>query len=235
MNTTICPLAGPRGNGGNQERSSMSNQQGAFSTLPPENRIDINFISGNEGGQYLHGYVPKRDGEPIATSGVTIATGVDLGVRNTYDLARLGLDDDTIKELTPYLGLKGDKAASFLQAHPLTITAEQADALDSGAINSIVDQLQRLYDTDSSVDFWTLPANTQTAVADLAYQYGPNLASSTPIFWSEIIVQDWQMAADELNDFHDPYGPRRMAEGALMQDDIDQHLLCPAPSPELFS
>ncbi len=41
--------------------------------------IDWDFISSLEGDQRLAGYVPAAD---VSESGVTIATGVDLGQRN---------------------------------------------------------------------------------------------------------------------------------------------------------
>lgn len=195
--------------------------------LSPDNRINSQFIADNEGGQYLQGYVPNRGGQPIGSSGVTIATGVDLGGRTDDSLRDMGIDDALVAQLHPYLGLKGDQAAGYLQQHPLEITADQASQLDNAAINAIAGRLQQLYDDDSAIDFWTLPENTQTAIADLAYQYGPNLPSATPIFWSEITQGQWQMAVGELYDFHDPYGPRRAAEGALIQSDIDHHLLPP--------
>ncbi len=86
--------------------------------------IDWTFISQHEGGQKLEGYWPGRN------SGVTVATGVDLGQRNMIDLNRLNLTPDLKKKLEPYLGIKGDPARRLLAERPLKITKMDADQLD---------------------------------------------------------------------------------------------------------
>jgi hypothetical protein len=53
----------------------------------PEN-IDFAFLSGLEGGCKTTGYVPASS---VSQSGVTIATGFDLGQRTEADLTRLGV------------------------------------------------------------------------------------------------------------------------------------------------
>src|SRR5215216_283993 len=77
-------------------------------TLPAE--VDWDFIDERE-GVHTTGYVPNGSNRrPDANSGVTIATGFDLGRRSVDDLRRLGLDDDLVALLTPYLGLRGQAA-----------------------------------------------------------------------------------------------------------------------------
>ncbi|CAN99524.1 hypothetical protein predicted by Glimmer/Critica [Sorangium cellulosum So ce56] len=51
-------------------------------------------------------------------SGVTIATGFDLGARGLGDLRTLGLPDVLIGKLTPYLGNKTVTAKLYLDRHP---------------------------------------------------------------------------------------------------------------------
>ena len=53
----------------------------------PEN-IDYNFLSDLEGGSKTTGYVPAA---AVSKSGVTIATGFDLGQRDENDLKSLKL------------------------------------------------------------------------------------------------------------------------------------------------
>lgn len=66
-------------------------------------KIDFSFISQLEGGQKLDGYVPAAT---KSKSGVTIATGFDLGARNEGDLRKLLFSPSLIVKIKPYLGLK---------------------------------------------------------------------------------------------------------------------------------
>ncbi|TWQ48304.1 pesticin C-terminus-like muramidase, partial [Xanthomonas vasicola] len=60
----------------------------------------------------------------------------------------------------------------------------------------------------------------QTAIASVAYQYGPGLATATPNFWTQVTTGHWQDAVTNLNDFGDAYDTRRDREAALIQQDI---------------
>jgi hypothetical protein len=66
-------------------------------------KIDYDFISKLEGGRQTTGYVPDTN---TSQSGVTIATGFDLGQRNENDLIALNLPQSLIDKLKPYLGKK---------------------------------------------------------------------------------------------------------------------------------
>ena len=66
----------------------------------PEN-IDYSFLSAREGGCKTTGYVPMSS---KSSSGVTVATGFDLGARSEADLNRLGLTAGLVAKLKPYLG-----------------------------------------------------------------------------------------------------------------------------------
>ena len=89
--------------------------------------IKWDFISDLEGGQRLRGYVPAA---AVSKSGVTIATGVDLGQRSEAEIDAMAIPDGLKVKLKPYAGLKKLAAVEFLAAHPLTITKDEADALD---------------------------------------------------------------------------------------------------------
>ena len=78
-------------------------------------KIDFGFISRGEGGQQLYGYASAAG---TGKTGVTIATGFDLGAREEKDLIALKLDDDLVQRFTPYLGLQGADAEAFLAKNP---------------------------------------------------------------------------------------------------------------------
>lgn len=73
--------------------------------------IDYGFLSAREGGRKLDGYVPHSR---VSKSGVTIATGFDLGQRRRSELVALGLPHRLIEQLEPYLGVKRRDATTLL-------------------------------------------------------------------------------------------------------------------------
>lgn len=64
--------------------------------------------------------------------------------------------------------------------------------------------------------FKDLPAQAQTVIASVSYQYG-TLSTKAPKFWAEVIVQDWEAAIKILNKFGDKYPTRRKKEAALLK------------------
>ncbi len=110
-------------------------------------KIDWKFIAAREGAEVLVGYVPMKNGKVFGASGVTIATGFDLGQRNESDLKRLKLSDELFKKLKPYLLKKKDDAVKFLKDNPLTITKEQAKEIDVAVKKLEVPTLRTRYDT----------------------------------------------------------------------------------------
>src|SRR6056300_1160432 len=96
--------------------------------------IDWDFIGVKEGKRILSGYVPKTKN---MKSGVTIATGFDLGQRNLSDLA--GLPQDIIDILTPYLGIKGANAAEI--ASDLNVSDSQAKIIDEFSHGEVLNDL----------------------------------------------------------------------------------------------
>ena len=72
----------------------------------------------------LSSYVPL-------SSGVTIATGVDLGQQNESGLRRLRVSEAIINKLKPYLGLRGSSAKAKLATDPLVLSYQEGLALNS--------------------------------------------------------------------------------------------------------
>jgi GH24 family phage-related lysozyme (muramidase) len=180
------------------------------------NNIDFSFISSLEGGQQLKAYVPAGG---VSNSGVTVATGCDLGARNEADLRKLNLSPTLINKLKPYLGLKKQAAVTALKALPLTITKPEADAIDKAVKSEATNLLVSRYDSaiaSTKLKFYQLPKEAQTVIASVAYQYG-DLASRTPKLWKAVKDQNWPDAVKTLNNFGDQYPTRRSKEAALLQ------------------
>ena len=182
------------------------------------NQIDYAFLSKLEGGSRTDGYVPAPN---TSSSGVTIATGFDLGQRNTTDLAGLGLPPNLVNRLAPYLGMQGAVAQQYLAKHPLRLTAHEARAIDRAVKSEHVTRLERKY-LASAIDanrttFFSLPAEAQTVIASVSFQYGINLDIRTPRFGRAVATQNWPLAAQELDTFGDAYPTRRRKEAGLLR------------------
>ncbi|KGM54573.1 hypothetical protein N799_09085 [Lysobacter arseniciresistens ZS79] len=179
-------------------------------------RIDYAFIAAREGALRLDGYVPDAR---FSRSGVTIATGFDLGQRHRIDLLALGLPARLIDQLDPYLGVTRQDARTLLAEKPLRITMADALLINSAFKARFVARLAHDYGASvlnrDGIAFFDLPAEAQTTIASVAFQYG-DLATAAPRFWRTVCLQDWRAAVTELRAFGDRYPTRRNLEADLL-------------------
>lgn len=182
------------------------------------NRIDYEFLSRLEGGSRTSGYVPVPKS---SKSGVTIATGFDLGQRDEDELRQLELNESLITTLKPYLGVKGEAAAALIRNNPLTITDSQAETIDQAVKKEHIGKLRTRYRSapgnTSGKPFFEIPAEAQTVIASVSFQYGVNLKVATPKFWRAASSQNWQQSVSILRNFRDAYPTRRRKEARLLE------------------
>lgn len=180
------------------------------------NTIDWKFIAALEGAGITQGYVPLPD---TSQSGVTIASGFDLGQHSAGELNNLNLSAALTKKLKPYLGLTKHKAVEFLKKHPLTITKQQAQEIDKAVKNQEVIKLKSRYLSSTfnknKIQFDDLPSQAQTVIASISFQYG-DLASRRVFFWKAVSIQDWKEAVKVLRGYA-TYRPRRHKEADLLE------------------
>jgi len=178
-----------------------------------------------EGKAIPRGYVPCKDGVPLGASGVTIATGVDLGQQTMDGLRSMGVSESTLKVLSPYIGLQKQSAVLKLKAAPLTITPEQVKEIDDAVHKAyIADTAQRF----GRERFESVPKEAQAVAVSLCYQFGiPNRPASPSLrlAWDAIRAGSYKQAALHLtnqngwsakNPDHRQYLPRRRQEAALL-------------------
>lgn len=194
------------------------------------------FLTKVEGPRQTQGYIPcflagggtanyKGQGDPakytaMGASGVTIATGCDLGQTSVDTLQAYGLKDEAlISTLLPYIGLKKDKAIWALRHMPLTITTEQAEALDHAVHEGYLQKYVRpAYERDSTVKFDDLPDQAQAVVMSVCFQKGcGGVRKDWPKLWRFLTKQDWKNAAWELQHGFKEYKGRRTTEGRLLE------------------
>lgn len=172
-------------------------------------KVNFEFIAELEGGPALRGYVP----DPAhSNSGVTIATGFDIGQRSVTDLIKLlGSGSALVNLLQPYCELTKYAAVRLLQRRPLAITAEQAVEIDLCVKQQLLQQLEKRFNSTAKTSFEDLPEAVRTVIASVAFQYG-DLSQRCPKFWGAATRSDYGSMVNELRNFGDRYPTRRKKE-----------------------
>ena len=173
--------------------------------------IDFSFIAKLEGNE-CKGYVPDPEN---SQSGVTIASGFDIGQRS-FDEISNAFEVSLAEKLLPYIGKKKQEALDFLEQNPLEVTEQEAELINEYSHSNATERLKQLWqNSDAQTGFDDLPDECQTVVASVAFQYG-NLATRTPNFWKQVTAEDWDGAEANLRNFGDKYATRRHQEADLL-------------------
>lgn len=171
--------------------------------------VNTKWITTNEGGSLPNGYFPRVEnaGNP---SGVTIAAGFDLGKHSVAGLRRLGLSEDLIKRLSPYLGLTGQAARDALEKQSVSIARDEVKQIDQAAFDSYFNSAGQAFDQAAGAGaFAKLPWRAQTVIADLWYNMGDlrgvktkkGIKGGAPLFWRQVTTGDWEGAYGNLLNF----------------------------------
>ena len=187
---------------------------------------------GVEGPCVTEGYVPCRprnfygrhgqnpaDYLAIGYSGVTVATGCDLGQTSLAWLKEAGVPASALRKMEVYIGLKQDAAIAALANFPLRLTPDEAAAIDNGHIQQYLDRYVRpAYERDSALTFDDLPEQAQAVIFSVCYQKGcGGVRRDWPRLWGHLIDGNWPAAALELKHGFSQYTGRRKIEGELLE------------------
>ena len=177
-----------------------------------------------EGKGITKGYVPAdKSGKPFGASGVTIATGLDLGQQTKEGLAAMGISATIINRLAPYIGAKREEAQYILAREPLRLTQEEVDAIDRAVHAKYIDETAGLFGRDA---FEAAPKEVQAVAVSLHYQFGTPARKASPALesaWNAMQHGDYAYAAAQLREPlgwsapHQQYIKRRAAEAALLE------------------
>jgi hypothetical protein len=106
-----------------------------------------------EGKVVRRGYIPCRNGtwypggadkgEILGQSGVSIATGVDLGQQTERGFS--GLPVELLNKLRPYFGLKRDAAKEALIRRPLELSVGEVEQIDRLIHKRYIDETVALF------------------------------------------------------------------------------------------
>ena len=172
--------------------------------------INFNIISFFEGSR-LNGYVPEGGDK----SGVTVASGFDIGQRSADEID----DAFTVQladKLAPYCMLKGKSAIEELERMPLSVTQPEAEIINNYAHNQCLENLLDDWSNYTNLEFNALSDECQTVIASVAFQYG-DLPTRCPMFWRQAVTQDWQAMLRNLWDFGDNFETRRRQEYMILK------------------
>lgn len=183
--------------------------------------IDHKFIERAE-ARRLRAYVPqRRDGTVIGRSGVTMATGVDVGHMSREQVIALAIGDDLKRKLLKYVGLTGQAAVTALIREPLMLSEREASLLDKAVHSRIIRDLAARFERASGQAFDAIPPEAQTVLASLAINFGPAGLESMRKTWAHIKALDWPGLSAWLDKFpskQKELQSRRRTEAALLRD-----------------
>ena len=156
-------------------------------------------------------------------SGVTVATGFDLGQRTISELTnKLKFPAYLVDKLSPYVGCKQRNATAILHKKPLTLTTEDVDIINSLFIPYYCKtSVQPYYDRDAKGGsrFENIPSAAQCVIYSILYQRGPGYIKSMKITWKALTNGEWEEAAKELMSSNwSDYRNRRNLEGKYLYD-----------------
>jgi hypothetical protein len=204
----------------------------AFAPINPKygTKVDFTFIASLEGDQWLRGYVPiSKAGVVIGASGMTVASGFDLGQWHSSDMKDFGFPAPLLKKLTPFAkphnfkGLtKAKVAAEVGKLGPVPeLTKPEADMCDGAVFSQILSDAMGAWDRNREKGvpvFTQLPAGWQTVWLSRVYQEGPRANPQHPNrvkFRNEALAGKWQDAIDTLKAYGE-YTSRTKAEANLL-------------------
>jgi hypothetical protein len=184
-----------------------------YVTAPePQSDVDWNTIDQFEGGNQQQAYVPKS-----GKSGVTVATGFDVGQRQNLE----GLSPEVQAKLQPFVGAKRGQAERLLsQRGGVQLSPEQAEEVAGFAQNETEQKMKDEWSKMSDVPFDSLTPAQKTVMASVMHQYGS--FSRAPRFSQFAGKGQWDKVVGELRNFKDDYQTRRNKEAEYLQQSLNK-------------
>jgi chaperonin GroES len=184
----------------------------------------------------LTGHIPKKDGIVMGDSGVTFSTGLDLGKQTEESLRNMGLDEDLILKLSPFLGKTGQDALDLLKDQNITLTVPEYDQIDRKLLEFEFNDLRNQWDSGSirgmdpegTTRWFDLSPAQRTVIQSVLRQYGK---SGAPTFIGHASRADWGNVINELDNFvnpasgHEQYLSRREKDSNLLREELGLELV----------
>ena len=89
-----------------------------------------------------------------------------------------------------------------------------------------MDSIIRKYNAaaENKKNFTDLPAEAQTVIASISFQYGSNLGVRAPKFWKAAKAQDWKGCVAILNNYGDAYNRKKKRSGVAGKNKMIKNL-----------
>lgn len=199
--------------------------------------IDFQYIAALEGNQWLRGYIPfKRSGIVAGRSGMTVASGFDVGQWSILQLGTMGFPATLLDKLKPFANVnfksrnKSQVAAQVATLGPVPVlTKSEADLCDGRVFSKILAQALKAWNAGRSAGvpaFTALPAGWQTVWLSRYYQEGPaTQVSLGKTFRAQALAGKWTDAMASLRSYTE-YGVRAKAEAKVLAAELP-----PTPAP----
>lgn len=172
-------------------------------------RVDFLAVSEFEGGQILRGYLPMDEkGIVIGNSGITFATGFDVGQYNKKQIQSFKFPHELEDKLLSFVGAKKGDAKNLLSlAQQTVITKAEANLIDfsikgyhlKSAINSW--NSQKL---DITPFFEDLTSAQQTVVFSRTFHQGVGMPNTSIAkkFYRSALSNNWNAAEHYLRNYN---------------------------------
>ncbi len=201
--------------------SSLENVRSALN-LKYEAKVIFSELSRHEGRQRLRAYLPMNNGNVIDNSGITIATGFDIGQHNEHEVKNFNFPKSLEDKLLPFVeATKEDAKALLSLANQTTVTAEEANLIDFRVKGSMLESTinswnsRRLKDTPL---FKNLSSAQQTVLLSRTFHQGPGMPDRavSQNFYTAALKNDWVTAEQYLRNYHvtSKYYIRRVGQEA---------------------
>lgn len=216
----------------------------AFAPINPRlgTKVDFAFIASLEGDQWLRGYVPMSKGKVIGQSGMTVASGFDLGQWSVTDFQNFGFSKQLLDKIKPFAsnkfkGLtKAQVIAKLSKLAPVPeLSKSEADACDAAVFGKILEDAIKLWTKlahNGVPPFTALPAGWQTVWLSRIYQEGSGPQNGNAFaFRDSALSGRWQMAIASLRSYT-KYASRANQEADLLTRELPAPVASPLrPAP----
>jgi hypothetical protein len=188
--------------------SSINNVRKALNATYGTN---INFLalSKFEGGQIDHGYLPMNNQKNVlGQSGITFATGFDVGQCSPRDIKKYLFSDTIEKKLLPFAGAKKDEAKILLPLGAKTILSkEELNEIDFKVkgyhLKSVIKSwnIRRLEGTPK---FEELSSAQQTVLLARTFHQGLDMPETSVAqkFYKSALKNNWKEAERYLRNYN---------------------------------
>lgn len=197
-------------------------------------KVNFGDVSEFEGGQWRKPYIPCSKGIVAGRSGVTVATGFDVGQINKKQLDSLELDAATKSKLEPFLDKNYKKQSceianqDLAKMSPATFTQAEVDAIDYAVKKDHLSSAKDKWDTAAGAKgtkFSDLTSNQQTVIFSRTFQQGKGMPESSVAqdFYKSAQQGNWVDAEQNLRNYpvvEDWYKTRVGKEADLLKADF---------------